>query len=73
MFRQHSWTMIKEKARKKEATDQINQPYHQLKEKIGLLIKDLEDTDFSNFDGIKQEVISALSEIDSYGDSNDQG
>jgi hypothetical protein len=73
MFRQHNWTLIRDKTREKDALDQVSQPYHQLKGKIDLLIKDLNDTDFSNFDDIKQEVISALSEIDSYGDSNDQG
>lgn len=73
MFRQHSWTLIKEKVRNRDEAINASQPYHQLKSKIELLIADLNDTDFSNFDDIKKEVISALIEIDSYGDSNDQG
>lgn len=73
MFRQHSWTLIKEKVRNKDVVDQAAQPYHQLKAKINLLIEDLQDTDFANFDNIKEEVISSLQEIDSYGEPNDQG
>lgn len=72
-FRQHSWGLIKDKDRRKEVSDKIDQPYHELKAKIGLLINDLTDTNFNDFDNIKEEVLSALSEIDSYGDNVDQG
>ena len=46
--------------------------YQNLKKRIDVLISDIEDTDFSNFDGdAKYELINALKEIDFYGDSND--
>lgn len=43
--------------------------YQNIKKRIDVLIKDLDDTDFSNFDGdAKHELISALKEIEFYGD-----
>ena len=71
-FRQHSWGLIRDKDRRREVSDKIDQPYHELKAKIGLLISDLRDTDFHDFDNIKEEILAALSEIDSYGDNVDK-
>lgn len=46
--------------------------YNNLKEKISKLYKDVEDTDFTTYENIKYEILSALKDIDSYGESNDK-
>lgn len=44
--------------------------YQNVKKRIEILIKDIEETDFNNFDGdAKYELISALKEIEFYGDT----
>jgi hypothetical protein len=45
--------------------------YKEVKDNINTLVEDLKNTDFNNFDNIKDEVISALENIESYGVPND--
>jgi hypothetical protein len=45
----------------------LNWLYLNLKEQMATLIKDLEETDFDNYDGdIKKDIIDAIKNIDSY-------
>lgn len=71
-FRSHAWRLLQDNNLKKKNPISEDTPYQQLKEKISLLKKDLNDTDFSTFDNIKEEILSALEEIDSYGETNDK-
>lgn len=66
-FRNSLWNRLYFLNKQAKSTDV---QYQNLKKRIDVLIKDLEDTDFDNFDGdAKYELISALKEIDFYGDS----
>jgi hypothetical protein len=42
--------------------------YTNLKKKIKKLHDDIEDTDFTTFENVKEEILSSLKDIDSYGD-----
>lgn len=53
---------------KKQQLQESSAAYLNLKEKVKLLQADIQDTDFSNFDNIKEELVSALKQIDSYGE-----
>lgn len=45
----------------------LNWLYKNIKKQMSVLIKDVEDTDFNNYDGdIKKEIIDALNNIDNY-------
>lgn len=46
--------------------------YVNLKNKIKSLQKDIEETDFNTFENVKEEIVSALKQIDSYGEQNDK-
>jgi hypothetical protein len=51
----------------KDSGQKLNWLYQNVKKQIEELIKDLEDTDFENYNGdIKKDVIGALKNIDEY-------
>jgi hypothetical protein len=51
----------------KNQAPKFNWLYLNLKEQMSALIKDLEDTDFNNYSSdIKQDILNALKNIDSY-------
>ncbi len=54
---------------KSQMLQESSAAYLNLKNKIKMLQLDIEDTDFNNFDNVKDELIAALKQIDSYGDS----
>jgi gas vesicle protein len=56
----------------KNNTEDGNFLYKNIKNNINKLYKDVEDTDFSTFENIKDEILSALKDIDSYGEPNDK-
>ena len=56
---------------KSQMLQESSAAYINLKNKIKRLESDIQDTDFNNFDNIKDELLSALKQIDSYGDEND--
>lgn len=67
-FRAQMWKFINNRTKEIEYQKTFINPYNDLKLRINKLANDIEDTDFNNFENIKQEVLSALREIDSYGD-----
>ena len=72
-FRKNNWRLMKliDKERehhKSQMLQESSAAYVNLKNKVKLLQADIQDTDFNNFDNIKDELIAALKEIDSYGD-----
>lgn len=71
-FRSHAWRLIRESDKQRNDLEVSRSPYHDLKQKINQLSKDLSETDFESFDNIKDEIINALTEIDSYGESIDK-
>lgn len=51
----------------KDSSQKLNWLYKNIKKQMLVLIKDIEDTDFNNYDGdIKKEILNALNNIDSY-------
>ncbi len=51
----------------KDSSQKLNWLYKNIKKQISELIKDIEDTDFNNYQGdIKKEILNALNNIDSY-------
>ena len=56
---------------KSQMLQESSAAYINLKNKIKRLESDIQDTDFNNFDNVKDELLSALKQIDSYGDGND--
>lgn len=61
--------MDKERKRVRETNAQQNNlAYVNIKNKIKKLHDDIEDTDFKTFENVKEEILSALKDIDSYGD-----
>ena len=53
----------------KDTGQKLNWLYKNIKQQLLEIIKDLEDTDFSKYDGdIKNDIISALKNIDSYSE-----
>ncbi len=73
-YRKNSWNLMKliDKERehhKSQMLQESSAAYLNLKNKIKMLQLDIEDTDFNNFDNVKDELIAALKQIDSYGDS----
>lgn len=53
----------------KDTGQKLNWLYKNIKAQLLEIIKDLEDTDFVKYDGdIKNDIISALKNIDSYSD-----
>jgi hypothetical protein len=75
-YRKNNWGLMRtiDKERqdhKKQMLQESSAAYINLKNKIKLLQKDIEETDFNNFDNVKEELVSALKEIDSYGETND--
>ncbi len=72
-FRKNNWNLMKliDKEREHHKSQRLQESsaaYINLKDKIKLLQADIQDTDFSNFDNIKEELIAALKQIDSYGE-----
>lgn len=68
-FRNRLWNLMEALSKSQKQNDIA---YKNVKSRIDILIKDLEDTDFNSFDGdIKIEVINALRDIDFYGDIDD--
>ena len=53
---------------KSQMLQESSAAYVNLKNKIKKLQEDIQDTDFNNFDNVKDELVSALKQIDSYGD-----
>jgi|Laugrefabdmm15sn_1035127.scaffolds.fasta_scaffold00230_10 hypothetical protein len=75
-YRSKHWNTIKSMDRernenKKKMLQESSAAYINLKNKIRVLQSDIEDTDFNNFDNLKEELVAALKQIDSYGDKND--
>ena len=73
-FRKNNWNLMKlvDKERENHKSQMLQESsaaYLNLKNKIKMLQLDIEDTDFNNFDNVKDELIAALKQIDSYGDS----
>lgn len=68
-FRTHAWNLLNRRNIENNNIKNNDTPYQQLKLKIKMLKDDLSETDFANFDNIKDEILSALDEIDSYGES----
>jgi site-specific DNA-adenine methylase len=57
----------------KDVDKKLNCLYKNLKDQIDLMIKDLNDTDFNNYDGdIKYELIESLKSIDDYSTTLEQ-
>lgn len=68
-FRHRLWNLMEVLSKSQRQNDVA---YQNVKSRINILIKDLEETDFKKFDGdIKMEVINALKDIDFYGDKDD--
>lgn len=72
-FRKNNWNLMKtiDKERehhKSQMLQESSAAYINLKNKIKKLQEDIQDTDFNNFDNIKDELVAALKQIDSYGD-----
>lgn len=72
-FRKNNWNLMKliDKERqyhKDQMLQESSAAYINLKNKIKMLQLDIQDTDFNNFDNVKDELIAALKQIDSYGD-----
>lgn len=67
-FRSQMWKFINNRSKEVDHQKIFTNPYNDLKVKINRLADDIENTDFNSFDNIKDEVLSALREIDSYGD-----
>ncbi len=66
LYRSISW---KSRVNKNDG-QKLNWLYKNIKKQISTLIKDIEDTDFENYDGdIKKEVLNALNNIDSYSNN----
>lgn len=66
-FRNTLWNRLYFLNKESKANDA---QYQNVKKRLELLIKDIEDTDFDTFDGdAKYELISALKEIEFYGDT----
>jgi hypothetical protein len=62
-YRQLYW----KKSVNKDSTNKMNWLYGNIKKQISELIKDLNDTDFNNYEGdIKYEIVQALTSIDDY-------
>ena len=57
----------------KDVDKKLNWLYKNIKDQMALLIKDLNDTDFNNYDGdIKYELIESLKNIDDYATTLEQ-
>ena len=57
----------------KDVDKKLNWLYKNIKDQMALLIKDLNDTDFNNYDGdIKYELIESLKSIDDYATTLEQ-
>jgi hypothetical protein len=72
-FRKNNWNLMKlidkeRKHHKDQMLQESSAAYINLKNKIKMLQLDIEDTDFNNFDNVKDELVAALKQIDSYGD-----
>jgi hypothetical protein len=73
-FRKNNWNLMKliDKEREQHKSQMLQESsaaYINIKNKIKILQADIQDTDFNNFDNVKDELIAALKQIDSYGDS----
>lgn len=76
-YRKKTWDIMKllEKERKhykEQKLQESSAAYVNLKNKIKSLQKDIEETDFNTFENVKEEIVSALKQIDSYGEQNDK-
>jgi hypothetical protein len=72
-YRQLLSNLIEKQGQEKTDIYNSEQRYNNLKIRIENFIKDIEETDFEKYPNIKQEFISALLEIEFYGDTNDKG
>jgi hypothetical protein len=75
IYRNKLWVLIKRGDKLKEefiVANSSNTLYKNLKQKISLLRNDLAETDFENYENIKDEILKALKDIDSYGEGNDK-
>jgi len=70
-FRANMWKFINSRTKEIEYQKNFINPYNDLKVKIAKLSKDIEETEFNNFDNIKEEILAALKDIDSYGEKSD--
>jgi predicted nuclease with TOPRIM domain len=72
-YRNNIWNFMKGMDKERKRMEQINEQtnnlaYTNLKKKIKKLHDDIEDTDFTTFENVKEEILSSLKDIDSYGD-----
>jgi hypothetical protein len=67
-FRANMWKFINSRTKEIEYQKNFVNPYNALKLKIAKLSKDIEETEFKDFDNVKEEILSALKDIDSYGE-----
>lgn len=75
-YRNRTWNLTKNMGKneediEKQVSSASSIPYINLKKKIKELKNDLKETDFSNENNIKNDIILALENIESYGESND--
>jgi hypothetical protein len=67
-YRSQMWRIINDRDRQVKHINNLQNPYNDIKIKVNKLRDDLKETEFSDFDNIKEEIISALDQIDFYGD-----
>lgn len=74
LYRSRLWMLMLENGKKHNRYTKANLEndfYKNIKNKIVLLRKDLSETNFDDYQDIKQEILSALKDIESYGEGND--
>jgi hypothetical protein len=64
---------IEQDGEQKTSMNKFEKMYKELKTNLDKIIVDLKDTDFETYPNIKEEFISALIDIESYGNPNDKG
>jgi len=67
-YRSQMWRIINDRERQIKHISNISNPYNEIKSRVNKLHDDLADTEFSDFDGVKEEILNALKQIDFYGD-----
>lgn len=67
-YRSQMWRIINDRERQIKHISNIQNPYNDIKVRVNRLHDDLVETEFSDFDEIKEEILNALKQIDFYGD-----
>jgi hypothetical protein len=72
LYRRTSWEKLVKSKDHNNSNSDDNLLYDNLKKRINIIIKDIEDTEFNDIPDIKSEIISALKDIDFYGEIDDK-